>query len=276
MTITVLKYLASMSIYFAFLFFLVEIMRKHYKFANIVWILSLFTFPLWLMGGVVGWFRWSKILSVIIPTIFVGFVRIANIENKEGKIWSKLKKPWPLYIIYGVLFLNIMEATLKDLATGNYFNSFCGLLLCLTIPLPKKFWEISKEKPGDLVAFTTVGWAFMYTTWNLCFVYGEAGAYFASSICILLAAELYPLIKRKPELYIMARVYTLAAHLIIRSCFVNLFPTVMNASGWLNPVILYYWGIANGILMIIYTIWHFYQIKMGKSEEIFMRKKVYA
>lgn len=270
---TILKYALSMSAYFMILIFIIEMFRKHYKASNIVWIASLFTFPIWLMGGVVGWFRWAKNLSVIIPTIFVGFVRIANIEKRKGKLWEALQKHWPLYVIYGVLFLNIMEATLKDVALGNYLNALCGLLLCITIPLPHKFWKISDEKPGDLIAYTTIGWNFMYTTWNACFVYGESPMYFASSLCILLAAEIYPILKGRPELYIMARVYTLATHLIIRSCFVWLFPAVMDASSWFNSTVLVYWGLANGILMIGYTAWHFYQVKNGREEDIFYRRK---
>lgn len=271
---TVLKYAVSMGLYFAFLLFLIDFMRKHYKVAHVVWIASLLTFPLWLMGGVVGWFRWAKIVSVIIPTIFVGFVRISNIEKREGKWWSKLQQHWPMKILYCVLFLNIFEATMKDIAMGNYFNAISGALLCVTIPFTAKYWGIAKEKPGDLIVFTTLGWNLMYTTWNACFVFAETPVYFASSLCIILAAEAYPIIKKRPELYIMSRVYTLAAHLIIRSCFVGLFPAVMDASAWQNPAVLHNWGIINAVLMILYSVWHFKQIKTGNDEAMFKRGRV--
>jgi len=267
----ILKYVVSMGLYFVFLLALVEVMRKHYKMAHVVWIASLLTFPIWLMGGVVGWFRWAKIISVIIPTIFVGFVRIASIESKEGKWWSKLRQQWPMKVLYCVLFLNIFEATMKDIAMGNYFNAISGALLCVTIPFTKKYWGIAKEKPGDLIVFTTLGWNLMYTTWNACFVFAETPVYFASSLCIILAAEIYPIIKKRPELYVMSRVYTLAAHLIIRSCFVGLFPAVMNASSWQNPSLLHNWGMVNAIMMIGYSVWHFRQIRIGKDEAMFKR-----
>ncbi len=271
MIISPWQYVVSMALYFTLLIFIVEIMRKHYKFANLFWIASLLTFPLWLMGGVVGWFRWAKILSVIIPTIFVGFYRIANYEKREGKIWTSLQKNWGLWILYGVLFLNIMEATIKDFTMGNIFNAMCGFLLCVTIPFPAKFWKISEEKHGDLICYTTIGWNFLYTTWNLCFVYAETPVYFASSVCILLAAELYPIFKKRPELYVTARVYTLATHLLIRACAPNLFPSTMNAASWFNPEVMKYWGIFNFILIVPYVFWHMWQLHTGKSDFSFKR-----
>lgn len=264
-------YVLSMSTYFIFLMFLVSFMRKYYKAANWIWVASLLTFPLWLMGGVVGWFRWAKILSVILPTIFVGFTRIANYDKKEGPIWNYLRKDWVLWALYGVLFLNIMEATVKDFSMGNYFNALCGFLLCVTIPFPARYWKVSTERYGDLIAYTTVAWNFIYTTWNACFVYAEGTTYFASSLCILLAAEIYPIIKKRPELYITARIYTLATHLLIRACVPWLFPAVMNSSTWFNPSVMKYWGIANAIMIIPYVFWHMWQLHTGQAENSFRR-----
>lgn len=273
MKIALWQYVLSMGGYFILLLFIVEYMRKHYRFATWFWITSLLTFPLWLMGGVVGWFRWAKILSVILPTIFVGFTRIANYEKRQGKFWSKLQQEWPLWILYGVLFLNIMEATTKDFTMGNIFNSACGFLLCVTIPFPakKKFWNISSKGHGDLIAYTTIAWNFIYTTWNACFVYAEGPAFFASSLCILAAAEIYPIIKGRPELYITARVYTLASHLLIRACLPNLFPTIMNSASWHNDTFMKYWGIANFIMIIPYVFWHIWQLHTGKADISFKR-----
>ncbi|SMG36879.1 hypothetical protein [Paenibacillus aquistagni] len=271
MDIPVWQYCISMIGYIILLLVIVGIMRKHYKFAHWFWIASLLTFPLWLMGGVEGWFRWAKILSVILPTIFVGFIRIANYEKREGRFWSSLQKDWVLWFVYGVLFLNIMEATIKDFTMGNMFNALTGFLLCVTIPFAPKYWEISNKKHGDLIAYTTVGWNFLYTTWNAAFVYAETPQFFASSICILLAAELYPIIKRRPELYIIARVYTLAAHLLLRACFVNLFPTLMDSTTWYNADVMNYWGMINFALIVPFVFWHMWQLHTGKAEVSFRR-----
>jgi hypothetical protein len=223
------------------------------------------------MGGVVGWFRWAKILSVIVPTIFVGLARIANAEKKAGRFWASLRREWVLWVLYGVLFLNIGEATVKDFQAGNIYNALCGFLLCVTIPFPPRFWKFAEDGRADLIAYSTVGWNFIYTTWNACFVLGESPIYFASSLCILLAAELYPLLKKRPELYIIARVYTLASHLLIRACLPTLFPLLMDASTWASAPALKYWGMANLALMIPYLFWHLWQLETGKAVTSFRR-----
>jgi len=254
MDISIFQYAASMAIYIVILLLMVEGMRRNHRFALIFWILALFTFPLW-PDQLVGWFRWAKTLSVLIPTAFlVGFGRLANFENLKGK-WNFLKKDWILWALYGVLFLNIAEATLKDFATANYANGIVGAILCITIPLVKakgqkqKKWKFSKQKPGDLLAFTSPMWNFVYTTWNLAFVFGENPGYFASSFCILMAAELYPIIKKRPELYVIARVYTLAFHILIRSTY-DIFTPIMDSSSWANDTVLSYWGIINLIIAV--------------------------
>lgn len=262
--ISFIQYATSMLAYFAVLILVVEIMRRNVKFSHVFWIASLLTFPLWLMGGVEGWFRWAKIFSVILPTIIVGFCRMANYGGKSGKVWDLFKKNWIYYFFYGVLFLNIAEATLKDIALGNWFNVIPGIVLCLTIPLPLKFWTIpKKENYGDLITYTTVGWNLLYTTWNACFVYGEGAMFFASSLCILLAAELYPVFKRRPELYLSARIYTLAFHLLVRSIFPKLFPNLMNAEPWFNETALQVWGVVNLVIAIPYFIWYILKMKKG-------------
>ncbi|WBW96477.1 hypothetical protein [Oceanirhabdus sp. W0125-5] len=272
MDIPVWQYIISMGGYFALLILIVSFMRKHYKIANWIWIGALFTFPLWLRN-VDGWFRWFKTLSVLVPTILVGFARISNYEERKGKGWEFLQKGWVMWTLYGVLFLNIMEATVKDYQMGNMLNALCGVILCITIPFPSKYWKISKGKASDLVVYTTIGWNLLYTTWNGCFVYAEAGAYFASSLCIIFAAEIYPIMKRRPELYVMSRVYTLATHILIRACFGGLFPSLMDASSWHNAEILKYWGIINGMICVPYAIWYAWQLHSGNADMKFMRLK---
>lgn len=271
-------YILSMGAYLILLLFIIDIMRKHYKFAHWFWVGSLFTFPLWFYtGGVDGWFRWFKTMSMLVPIILLGLVRIANAEDKIGKGWSFIRKNWALWFFYGILCLNILEATIKDLQAGNYWNGLTGFLLIVTAPYAPKYWRLSKDKHSDLIAHTTIAWNFLYTTWNLAFVYGEAKQYFASSIIILAAAELYPILKKRPELYITARVYTLSTHLLIRALLPGLFPAVMNSITWMNADVLKYWGIINAILIIPYVFWFTWQLDTGKAEQSFKRiKKVAA
>lgn len=273
MNISILQYALSMTIYIVILLLMVEGMRKNHRFAFVFWIAVLFTFPLWL-DNVHGWFRWAKTFSVLLPTaLLVGFGRVANYEDLKGK-WEIFKKNWILWALYGVLFLNIAEATLKDFEAGYYPNAIVGAILCLTIPLvfakgrKLQAWKFTKDKPGDLLVYTSAAWNFLYTTWNLAFVYGENAGYFASSFCILLAAELYPIIKKRPELYVMARVYTLAFHILIRANY-DIFTPLMDSSAWANPTALNYWGIINLVIAIPFVIiWAKKTIKTRKSANL--------
>lgn len=268
MNISILQYILSMSIYIVILLLVVEFMRKQYKIAAVFWIITLFTFPLW-STQLDGWFRWAKTLSVLVPTaIVVGLGRIAQFEKREGW-WKFFRRDWVLWSLYGVLGLNILEASLKDFALGNYANAISGLILIITIPLfkSKKLkrngWEISSKKPGDLLVYTDPIWNFLYTTWNIAFVYAENPGYAASSFCILLAAELYPIIKRRPELYVTARVYTLAFHILIRATY-DIFTPLMDSSQLANTNVVFYWGIINLVLHVPYLFWFVYKSRESK------------
>lgn len=270
MNIPVWQYLVSMPLYVGILLIMVELMRKHYRASAIFWVIALFSFPLW-FGQLEGWFRWAKSFSVLFPTaLIVGFGRIAQYEKREGW-WSFFRKDWVLWSLYGVLGLNILEASLKDLALGNYFNAIAGFVLIVTIPLfkskrnKKNGWEISKEKPGDLLVYTDPLWNFLYTTWNIAFVFAENPGFAASSLCILLAAELYPIIKRRPELYVTARVYTLAIHILIRSTY-DIFTPIMDSSQFANPTAVHYWGIINFAIAVPYLVYYFHKRHKGAQE----------
>lgn len=261
MNIPIWQYLVSMPLYIGILLIMVELMRKHYRASAIFWLVALLTFPLW-FSQLEGWFRWVKTLSVLLPTaIIVGLSRIANLEKREGW-WKTFRKDWVLWSLYGVLGLNILEASLKDLALGNYFNAISGFILIVTIPLfkskktKKRGWAFSKEKPGDVLAYTDPMWNFLYTSWNIAFVFGENPGFAASSLCILLAAELYPVIKKRPELYVTARIYTLAMHILIRATY-DIFTPIMDSSAFASPTAVYYWGAINLVLHVPYLFWFF-------------------
>jgi len=275
MNIPAYQYVLSMGGYIALLVGIVSVMRKQYRFASFFWLAALLTFPLW-SKNLDGWFRWAKTLSVLLPTILVGFSRVASYEKRKGKFWEFIQKDWVLWFLYGVLFLNILEATIKDFTMGNIYNGMAGFLLCVTIPFPMKFWKIGSGKHGDLIVYTTIAWNFLYTTWNGCFVFAEAGAFFASSICILVAADLYSIITRRPELYVTARVYTLATHILLRATIPQIFPMLMDASTWQNAVVLKYWGIANVALMIPYVFWYVWQLHTGNADKSFHQGKAEA
>ncbi len=271
MQIPLWQYLVSMPLYIIILMLLVELMRKYYKASAVFWILALFTLPLW-SGQLDGWFRWVKTFSVLVPTaLILGLGRIAHYENR-GSWWSFFRKDWVLWSLYAVLGLNILEASLKDFALGNYFNGISGLILIVTIPLfkakgMKNGWAFSKKKPGDMLAYTDPLWNFLYTTWNIAFVYAENPGYAASSLCILLAAEIYPHLKKRPELYVQARAYTLAVHILIRATY-DIFTPIMDSSAFANENAVYYWGLINFVLHVPYLFWYFLKRRKDFKKEV--------
>ncbi len=283
MNIPVWQYILSMSLYVIFLMIMVHFMRRYIKAAMIFWLVVPVVVIIGLFIGIFeitgGWFRWAKTFSVLLPTAIVGIMRIANYEKREGW-WEFFRKDWVYWFVYAILFLNIAEATAKDATMHNWANALSGFILCATIPFAPKYWKISNEKHGDLIAYTTVAWNFLYTSWNACFVFAENPGFFASSVCILLAAELYPLIIKRPEIYITARVYTLAFHIMARVLFINkdgqhtdIFTPIMGSANWANANVLYYWGIINVCLHVPYLFWYLWQLHSRKDEISFLRGK---
>jgi len=262
MALPAFSYVISMAIYVLFLFLFLEYSREKRGFYKWFFVVGLLTFPLW-FSNLHSWFRWAKSISVLFPLVLVGWWRVANDPNGEGFMPS-LKKKWPLWALYALLMVNIAEATLTDFELGNYFNAFSGLVLCITIPLPTKHWRIGKSDGkntfAELIADLPLTWCLLYVTWNAAFVYAENTAFFASSVCILLAPEIWILAKKRVDLWLHARVYTLGIHILIRSSY-DVFAPVMDSSAWFNADVLYFWGLANAILHGGYLVFWFFKLR---------------
>ena len=151
--------------------------------------------------------------------------------------------------------MNIIEASFKDLALGNYFNGFAGLLLCVSIPLPNKGWRIGnkEDKYFDLIADLPLVWSILYTTWNIAFVYGENPGYIASSLCILAVPIIRCFVNRRTDLWMSARAYTLGVHIFIRATY-DIFTPLIDSSSWGNQQLVVIFGVINLLLVVGYTI----------------------
>ena len=255
--VSLLSYVLSMGLYFLLLVLFIDWMRKSVWSSLVFWVLSLLSIPfMYLLGEVEGWFRWSKTFSVVLPLIILGFARISRFKGKEGKFWSFFDRKLILFFTYAVLTINILEATLKGFSLGNTANAIAGISLIITTPLPVLYWTIEKRNRGDLLTFTTIKRNVLYTTWNAAFIFSESPSFVAGSLCILMAALIYPIIKRKPELWGTARIYTLGLHLLLRGCFPGLFLKFMDASSWHNPTVIRWLGIVNAVIGVAYAVWY--------------------
>ena len=131
-------------------------------------------------------------LSVILPLIFAGLGRIAAVQQKDTPFWRLMRKRWVRWTLYGIVFCNIAEATLRDMQMGNMMNALAGFILCVTMPFGDKYWKYDTSSHGEILSYTVPMWNFLYTTWNACFVYAEGHEFFASTCCILLRPSCTP------------------------------------------------------------------------------------
>lgn len=257
-----LSIFVSMAVYMLFLFLFLEYTREKQGFYKWFSIIAILTIPLWFLN-LSSWFRWAKTISILIPLLFLTFVRIAN-DGNHNNILASFRKKWPMWILYAVLILNIAEASLKDFTLGNMFNALSGVILCITIPLPTKHWRIgnndNKNSFAELIADLPLAWCLLYVTWNAAFVYAENITYFASSLCILLVPEIWMFVKKRTDLWLMGRVYTLAVHLLIRASY-DIFTPIMNSEAWYNETFLYLWGILNLGLHLSYLVYWFFRLR---------------
>ncbi|WP_051623576.1 hypothetical protein [Clostridium hydrogeniformans] len=247
--------LLGIAIYSFILFVAHEFFRRNLKAATVFFFLTLLSFPLW-FGNIDGLFMWGKTILVLVPLCFVNIVRLNNRVGYEGI--PSLQKIWPVAIVYVALNANIIEASITDLSVGSWFNFLAGIILCLTIPLPKNAWKIDKkDKYADMVAELPLMWSLLYTTWNACFLYAERPHMFATTLCILIAPLACVFFNKRPDLWFSARSYTLGFHLFIRAIAGDIFTPLMDSSKWYNSKVVLYWGILNLILHVAYTAWYF-------------------
>lgn len=262
---SLLSIFVSMAFYMLFLFLFLEYSREKQGFFKWFSVFAICTIPLWFLN-LDSWFRWVKTISILIPLLFFTFIRIANDGNHNHKFTS-LRKKWPMWVLYGILILNILEAMAQDISSLNYFNAISGLILIITIPLPINHWYVGKNDGknsfADIIADLPLAWCLLYVSWNAAFVYGENITYFASSLCILLIPQVWMFFKKRVDLWLMGRVYTLAVHLLIRACY-DIFTPIMDSSAWYSSSFLYYWGLVNLILHVLYIGVWFYKYR-GKN-----------
>ncbi len=260
-----LIFIGSMILYMLILYFLHEVFRKYVYIALFFFLAALFTFPLWENNLGDQWFRWVKTLSVLIPLLILNLSRIS--QNKEGSFWNLFNKKWVLWFLWVVVAVNITEATIKDFELGNIFNALCGIILIITMPLANKAWSLGgKEGNNDLIVEFSFLWSFLYTIWNAAFVYAENPGFLASSICILTIPVLRTLINKRTDLWMSARAYTLGVHITIRALY-DIFSPVMDSSSWANQNVLYFWGLINLIIHVLFIgIWLYQKVKKSEKD----------
>ena len=250
-------------IYILILYTFHELMRRNIKLALAICILSLLTIPFW-GNNLSSPFRIAKTLSVIFPTLFLTLCRY----SEKYATLKFLQKPWTSIAFFMIIGINILEASLTDLfVTKNILNGLCGLILCITMPLPKNNWLISIEGnkyTNIIVNNISIAWIFLYTVWDICFVYGENYLFVLSTVSVLLAPFIRALINNRKDLWVSARAYTLFFHLLTRASLGDIFSNLMNSSNLYNVKFLNYFSYINFTLHIIFLIWYYKKVFYNK------------
>jgi hypothetical protein len=137
-----------------------------------------------------------KTASVLLPTCFLVYARF---KPRIERLIHRL--------IYLVIVLNIVEASVVDIKTGNYLNLLAAVGLIVLLPYSHKHWEICGKNHDYLVKLPSY-WPYLYTTWNLCFLYSARISTFGYALPLLLAPLVYAMALRRGDLYFQARAYT--------------------------------------------------------------------
>ncbi|SMF03005.1 hypothetical protein [Pseudobacteriovorax antillogorgiicola] len=258
-----LSILPAMVVFIGLQFALHELARRFVVSATVLFVLMLSSIPFW-NANLDGWFRWAKSISVLVPTVLLFVARIAHrrphpkLDVFEGK--------WLMWVAYAVLMLNIAEATIKDVTLGNYWNSIVGVIVAATIPIKPRDWYIERDsKFNDFLFSLPTLWCVLYTTWNICFVYGERTEFTAHVFSILMVPLAYSVIMKRPDLWYSARVTTLASSLFFRSAYDVVTP-YMDTSSWANAKVTQTFGLINLALAFAYLGYLGYRKKNSKTQ----------
>lgn len=202
---------------FAVMFFGNELCRKYKYFNHILFIiLPIVLIPHWLNAGFESWFRWVKLYSAIAGSFLFMLYRFHGFN----------KFNWMKYAIAGILAINIFEAVMQDLSTGqipNLINGIAGILNILTI---SHFMGIKRDenKPHDMLwPGMTVFWIIAYDVWNIVFVYLNFPNTVFNTLAVILAPTLAAIFIKKGT-WLQARANTLSIYmmyLFTTAAFIN-------------------------------------------------------
>jgi hypothetical protein len=148
-------------------------------------------------------FTLVKMYSVAVGAAYILMLKFTG--------WAE--RPLGRILIWGLLAVNILEASVAELAEGGYVNGGAGLLLVMAQSSPRTI-RVDRQAPRRDVCYPVSGlWVAGYTLWNFSFVYcrnshGVIGAFAGLAVIHLLA----PLVtmRGRSELYIQSRAIALA------------------------------------------------------------------
>jgi len=186
-------------------------------------------------------------------------------------------------VVYILLILSMFDSILIEYLSHYYFNSLCGILLCITIPIPKKLaypvqeWIIEPQSSFYALSVRLrCSWVLIYTSWNLCFIYTIFPTQLIKQGFLVFVPLITALVDvKKFNIWLSARIYTQSmfyfAYLVI--CvyrFSSDYIMTSNIDEILEENVLHkiddhinnrlfvtVWAVFNFIVGAFYTMWWF-------------------
>lgn len=170
----------------------------------------------WPNQGIVYWFKWAKIYSVVAASAFFLLMRFTPVYK------------YRLAKLFCVAFLaiNIAEAVAQDFSMGlipNLLNGVAGVLSIATCYYGWKGIRADDSPQKDMVwPKMTALWIIAYDVWNFAYVYLNFPASASAQLMVIIAATI-PALWIKPGTWLQARAYTLAAWFMFYFTFTNFY-----------------------------------------------------
>lgn len=161
-----------------------------------------------------NYFIWIKVYSVCLGAAWLLACRYTSLLQ-----WKKA-----LWMLWAFFALNILEAIIEGILTGNilnYINCIPGILLFFTLPTAKEIHVDTNSPTRDLLWNTPLMWIIGYSIWNWTFLYITWPQFGLRHLIILLASLLISI--RNNKLWIQSRAFILGIYLLIHFSYDALF-----------------------------------------------------
>jgi Family of unknown function (DUF5692) len=252
--IQILKYHSVFPWVHLFIFFILLIvlneLSRRYKYVSILLycIIPIAFLPIWMNSDISLWFKWAKLFSPIIASVW--FIVVSH--TKLGT------KNWAKFLVAAILIINIFEAVAQDFSVGflpNILNALGGILSIITLSRWKAIGPDNSKERDSLWPGMTLFWIVAYDIWNITFVYLNFPDLVTINVAVLLACTL-PAIFIKKGTWLQARAFTLSIFMIYYFTFepfvnANMIPAPRNYS-----LMLIMGGLSLGA-NLIYAVLHF-------------------
>ena len=235
-------------------FIVIERMARYRYVPLLFSLLAILSVPIW-MQKFDGWFYIVKILSVWVPITIYAVIKASYPSSDRMKRWATIFAKASFFL----LTLNILEASVKDLIQQNTLNGITGILLIVVLPLiSKDNWNAInyKHQPFVIKANTPFFYIFLYSSWNVCFVYTVFPEYFFVVVISLLYCFIHVWFTKSPNLWFTFRTFTLGFILMLRA---NSYLVENHLDfGYLhNEAVGSIWGLVNLVLILGYAIYSY-------------------